>query len=84
MSLAGVLGCSGCTSGSKSGSVSGLSWALVFLSLLGTVVGLAGLIRLQTLVVLVGGVELGSGLRDAGRAVGSGCVDAPRRTSTLP
>ena len=39
MSSAGVLGCSGCTSGSKSGSISGLSWALVFLSLLGTVFG---------------------------------------------
>ena len=50
----------------------------------GTVVGLAELVRLQTLVVRVGGVELGSGLRDAGRAVGGGCVDAPRRTPTLP
>ena len=50
----------------------------------GTVVGLAELVRLQTLVVRVGGVELGSGLRDAGRAVGDGCDDAPRRTPTLP
>ena len=51
----------------------------------GTVVGLAELVSgLQTLVVRVGGVELGSGLLDAGRAVGGGCVDAPRRTSTLP
>ena len=39
---------------------------------------------LLTLVVRVGGVELGSGLRVAGRAVGDGCVDAPRRTPTLP
>ena len=34
---------------------------------------------LLTLVVRFGGVELGSGLRVAGRAVGGGCVDAPRR-----
>ena len=51
----------------------------------GTVVGLAELgSGLQSLVVRVGGVELGSWLLDAGRAVGGGCVDAPRRTSTLP
>ena len=39
---------------------------------------------LLTLLVRFGGVELGSRLRVAGRAVGGGCVDAPRRTSTLP
>ena len=39
---------------------------------------------LLTLLVRSGGAELGSGLRVAGRAVGSGCVDALRRTSTLP
>ena len=51
----------------------------------GTVVGLAELESgLLTLLVRFGGVELGSGLRVAGRAVGSGCVDALRRTSTLP
>ena len=51
----------------------------------GTVVGLAELgSGLQSLVVRVGGVELGSRLRDAGRAVGDGCVGAPRRTPTLP
>ena len=38
----------------------------------------------SSLLVRFGGVELGSGLRVAGRAVGDGCVDAPRRTSTLP
>ena len=34
---------------------------------------------LLTLLVRFGGVELGSWLRVAGRAVGGGCVDAPRR-----
>ena len=40
--------------------------------------------RASSLLVRFGGVELESGLRVAGRAVGDGCVDAPRRTSTLP
>ena len=31
----------------------------------------------SSLLVRFGGVELGSGLRVAGRAVGRGCVDAP-------
>ena len=43
-----------------------------------------GLPDLLTLLVLSGGAELGSGAAVAGRAVGSGCVDALRRTSTLP
>ena len=34
---------------------------------------------LLTLLVHFGGDELGSGLRVADRAVGGGCVDAPRR-----
>ena len=34
---------------------------------------------LLTLLVRFGGVELGSWLRVAGRAVGGGYVDAPRR-----
>ena len=42
------------------------------------------LLDLLTLVVLSGGAELGSGAAVAGRAVGSGCVDALRRTPTLP
>ena len=52
----------------------------------GTVNGLVEVVvfDLLTLVVRSGGAELGSGLLVAGRAVGSGCVDAPRRTSTLP
>ena len=48
----------------------------------GTVNGLLevvvlGLPDLLTLLVRFGGVELGSGLRVAGRAVGSGCVECP-------
>ena len=52
----------------------------------GTVNGLVEVVvfDLLTLVVRSGGAELGSGLLVAGRAVGGGCVDAPRRTSTLP
>ena len=52
----------------------------------GTVNGLVEVVvfDLLTLVVRSGGAELGSGLLVAGRAVGSGCVDALRRTSTLP
>ena len=63
--LAGVLGCSGCTSGSKSGSISGLSWALVFLSCWNRLrVGVSVAVSvLVTLVVRFGGDELGSGLR---------------------
>ena len=65
MSLAGVLGCSGCTSGSKSGSISGLSWALVFLSCWNRLrVGVSVAVSvLVTLLVRFGGDELGSGLR---------------------
>ena len=55
------------------GTVNGLVEVVVF-----------DLLDLLTLVVRSGGAELGSGLRIADRAVGSGCVDAPRRTSTLP
>ena len=55
------------------GTVNGLLEVVVF-----------DLLDLLTLVVRSGGAELGSGLLVAGRAVGSGCVDAPRRTSTLP
>ena len=52
----------------------------------GTVNGLVEVVvfDLLTLVVRSGGAELGSGLLVAGRAVGSGCVDALRRTPTLP
>ena len=55
------------------GTVNGLLEVVVF-----------DLLDLLTLVVRSGGAELGSGLLVAGRAVGGGCVDAPRRTSTLP
>ena len=55
------------------GTVNGLLEVVVF-----------DLLDLLTLVVRSGGAELGSGLLVAGRAVGSGCVDALRRTSTLP
>ena len=55
------------------GTVNGLVEVVVF-----------DLLDLLTLVVRSGGAELGSGLLVAGRAVGSGCVDALRRTSTLP
>ena len=52
----------------------------------GTVNGLAEVVvsDLLTLLVRFGGVELGSRLLVAGRAVGRDCVDALRRTSTLP
>ena len=55
------------------GTVNGLLEVVVF-----------DLLDLLTLLVLSGGVELGSGAAVAGRAVGSGCVDALRRTPTLP
>ena len=52
----------------------------------GTVNGLSEVVvsDLLTLLVRFGGVELGSRLLVAGRAVGRDCVDALRRTSTLP
>ena len=55
------------------GTVNGLVEVVVF-----------DLLDLLTLVVRSGGAELGSGAAVAGRAVGSGCVDALRRTPTLP
>ena len=79
-SLVGVLGCSGCTSGSKSWSNSGLSWALVFLSCWNRLrVGVSVAVSvLVTLVVRFGGDELGRGLRVRRFAVGGSCADAPR------
>ena len=73
--------------GSKSESFFRWSWALVFvglrktnLSVLRNRLRAGGAVSgLLTLLVRFGGVELGSWLRVAGRAVGGGCVDAPRR-----
>ena len=82
--LAVALGCIGKARGPNP-SPFPLVVSLVFLSLLTNRrrVG-GGVSGLETLLVRFGGVELGSRLRDAGRAVGGGCVDAPRRTPTLP